>query len=230
VTPGSDVENELLRSYIDKLDRAHATASASESRLTASVIVVSAGLLALSAGVVSVDQKITISGIQFSMPLSTFLIAGTVLTFALSLLCWATTRRTALLQEEIETMYLRAGFRIDAPPDSDRNPWSSSGPIEVAVPGAESSEYRILKAADLISSWGVGLVILLLPTAAQVVATVRVSQALGGIAWLLLLLPILTLLQMAAMGEQSPSGAPVTPAGEDPASQSGSTDSTEGAT
>ena len=195
---GTDIET--LRNYIDKVDRAFVSTAASESRLLLANSLISVVLGAVGLGAVSVDERIEIQGIAFSAPLSSLLLAGAVASVTLTTLFWATVSHASSLQLELMRLYGQAGFEVPAGTDSSRNPWASAGPFETAVPGAEPSRFKVLAPIELLLGVAVVVVLALMPIAAQAIACVRASQALGGDwAWLLLLLPATSALGAAAL-------------------------------
>ena len=143
---GTDIET--LRHYIDKVERAWVNTATSQSRLLTVNILLAVVLGALGLGVVSVEEKVEIQGLSFSLPLTSLLIACAAGSLAVTTLYWATWNRTGMLGSEIVRLYRQAGFEVPAGDASNRNPWSSASPMETAVSGDEVSPSRALKAVD----------------------------------------------------------------------------------
>jgi hypothetical protein len=198
------VDPETLRSYIDKVDRAFASAATSSSRLQFANILLAVALGAIALGAVSVEEKFEIQGLSFSMPLTSLLVGASATSLALTCMSMATTHHTLQLGQELVALYRRLGFEVPSSLDSMRNPWSSAGPLEVLISGEEVSTRATLRAVDTLVTVGVLIAIFVLPIAAQAIACGRTANALGGdLAWLLLLFPVASAGATVAIGTRT---------------------------
>lgn len=204
MTEQDQVDRDTVRQYIDKLDRAFASAAASESRLGVTQLILSLGLLALSFGLVSVGRNITISGLTFSIPVSTLLIVLAALSVGISVLFWSNSATGSTLASEIEQQYGRLGFGLPAK-GSRQNPWGISGTLENPMATLRVRPPSILLVAYWLSAALLGTLVAGVPAIAQGAACVRFAAAVGGSwAWLSLLLPTLGFLHMLAVLSAAP--------------------------
>jgi hypothetical protein len=202
---GPDSEPELptgdhltvLLSYIEKLDRAYVTASGAASRLLVVQIALSTFLIALSLGIVSANNEVSLSGLKFSAPLWALLITGSALALGIGMMFWSSVTRAAVLEYEIVDFYSALGLEVPAPRgDSNRSPWASGGPLEsVVVFGQEHSNHPVLGVLEQFSTHALVLGVTALPVVASALAAEVCAKAFGGgRAWLLLAIPLAALL------------------------------------
>jgi hypothetical protein len=87
-------------------------------------------------------------------------------------------------------------------PDGSENigPMSSVGPLDTALISADAkSKYRVLRVSDFVVTVAIVSALVLLPVVAESAASVKCAESFGGgWAWLLLTLPIATILYNAS--------------------------------
>lgn len=186
---------DIVRSFIDKLDQSQRTAATSVSRLMVVVILASVVLVVISLGVVSASNKVTISGIQFTAPLWSLLLAGGLLTYGATLMFWGSMVRAVVLQNEIESLYVQAGFQVP-PGGSFRSPWGSGGAAENMLGAFEKSAApKFLRVFEITTVVVISGALMLLPIFAEyAVCRTCLHSFKAPSAKLLYLLPLATAL------------------------------------
>lgn len=188
-----------LRHYVDKLDAAWTRAAASSARVDMFQFFLAILLLMISYRVVSVGETIKIAGVSLSASHSLVLVAGACLSFLLYVLGTTLAGRMWQLYWEIVGFYRRLGLDIEAHPVSHRNPWATNGMLDVAET-KPLSKYRgvwlwIVELNETIF----GIATLALPVCGQSVACWASAKAFGGgFAYLLLVIPALSFLELMA--------------------------------
>jgi len=159
----------------------------------------SAVLVALALGVVSADEKLTISGLAFKLSLSTLMIGGALVSATLVVLFVALQRRRQVLEHDVWSRYETLG--IDQPDAELANPFRGTSPLESATPTSRVDLGPIgwVRAVNLTTSVLVSVTVLLFPVAAQTTAILAVVHSYDSpAAWLFLAIPGICLLTVLA--------------------------------
>jgi hypothetical protein len=185
-------DKETVLHHIDKLYSTQALIWESLNRIVLTEVILSVVLIALSSGIISLDESVEITGLKIKISLSVVLSVGAVLIAMLMTQFVSQFRHSFIFRDKIEALYSSLGYT---------DPARETKAEAFSPPGSFWSIFATTKDTSsnwFISTFSVSFSILMLlgvlaimPLIAQVVCGLKVAALFGYQWWIYLLFGLL---------------------------------------
>jgi hypothetical protein len=194
-TDNGNLDKDVVLNYIDKVYLTQTRIWESMNRIVISELILSLVIIALSSGIISLDETIEVTGFKIKLSLTVLLSSGALIIAALFTVFFSQLQHSFKFEEKLDRLYASIGYEVSSVLDHDVQAFEHPGfYLSVLATTSRRKKYSgelvkwFYKSFGLVAALGV---LIFIPLTAQVLAGLKVAALFGRPWWIYLTFAVL---------------------------------------